>query len=135
MATDIGPKIGVQGESEFKKQISSINQNLKTLSAETKAVTSAFIGNENSMEALTAQSELLAAKSDALNNKLDAQKARLKQLDESGIDPTSASYQKLLQDMYNTEAALNKNEAELKQTKTAMDNLGKETDDTAKSFV
>ena len=134
MVTDIGPKIGVQGESEFKKQISSINQNLKTLSAETKAVTSAFIGNENSMEALTAKSELLAAQSEALNTKLDAQKDRLKKLDESGIDPTSASYQKLLQDMYNTEAALNKNEAELKQAKTAMDNLGKETDDTAKSF-
>ena len=129
MPNDIGPKIGVQGEGEFRKQIAQINTSMKTLTAETKAVTTAFIGNENSMEALTAKSELLASKSEQLNTKLDAQKARLKQLDDAGIDPTSASYQKLLQDMYNTEAALNQNEAELKKNKDAMDNFGKETKD------
>lgn len=31
MATDIGPKIGIDGEREFKSQLANINQQIKTL--------------------------------------------------------------------------------------------------------
>lgn len=133
MPSNIGPKIGVEGESDFRKSIQNINSNLKTLTAETKAVTSAFIGNENSMEALTAKSEVLAKKSEALNTKLDAQKARLKELDDAGVDPTSESYQKLQRDIYNTQAELNKNEAEIQGTKVAMDQMADGADDAGDS--
>lgn len=85
------------------------------------------------MEALSAKNELLSSKSEMLNTKLDTQKKRLQELDEQGVDPTSKQYQKLLQDLYNTEAELNKNEAEIKATANEMDNLGKEVDDTAES--
>jgi len=129
MATDIGPKIGVQGEAEFRKSITDINNNIKTLAAETKAVTSAFIGEEKSMEALSSKNELLASRSEALNQKLDLQKARLKELDDQGVDPTSAKYQKLLQDLYKTETELNQNEAEIKQNEEAMQNLANGVDE------
>ena len=45
---NIGPKIGVDGEKEFKKQIADCNNSLKTMGTEMSKVTSAFIGNENS---------------------------------------------------------------------------------------
>lgn len=134
MANNIGPKIGVDGEKEFRSEINSINNSLKTMGAEMGAVTSAFIGNEKSVEALTAKNELLQSKFDELSKKADLQKTRLKELDDAGVDPTSASYQKLLQDLYKTETEMNKTEAEIKDNQTSMDNLGKETDEAAESM-
>ncbi len=42
MAYNIGPKIGIDGEAEFRRQISQINTEYKTLVAQTKAVTAEF---------------------------------------------------------------------------------------------
>jgi len=134
MSNNIGPKIGVQGEGEFRKEIAQINTSLKTMGAEMDKVTSAFIGNEKSVEALTAKNELLQAKFDELSKKADAQRARLSELDAQGVDPTSASYQKLLQDLYKTEAQMNKTEAEIKDNQSAMDGLGNETEQMAESM-
>lgn len=134
MPNNIGPKIGVQGEAEFKKEISQINTSLKTMGAEMDKVTSAFIGNEKSVEALTAKNEVLQAKFDELSKKAEVQKNRLAELDAQGVDPTSASYQKLLQDLYKTEAQMNKTEAEIKDNAAQMDDLGKETDDVSEAL-
>ena len=41
MSVDIGPKIGIDGEAEFRKELGNINQQLRTLGSEMKAVTSA----------------------------------------------------------------------------------------------
>lgn len=134
MPNNIGPKIGIDGERDFRQEISQINNSLKTMGAEMDMVTSAFIGNEKSVEALTAKNELLSARFDELSKKADAQKARLAELDAAGVDPTSASYQKLLQDLYKTEAQMNKTEAEIKGNAAEMNNLGKETEETAESL-
>lgn len=60
MAVDIGPKIGMTGENEFRKSLNSINDQIKTLTAETKAATSAFDANDDSQKKLTAQAKGLA---------------------------------------------------------------------------
>ena len=54
MAVDIGPKIGIEGESEFRKQLKNVNEQIKTLGSEMKVVETAFEGQEKSEEALTA---------------------------------------------------------------------------------
>ena len=59
MAYDIGPRIGIEGDAEFKQAIKGIDTNLKTLGTEMKAVTSAFDRNDKSMEKLTAQNKVL----------------------------------------------------------------------------
>ena len=131
MATDIGPKIGIEGEAQFKREINGINQNLKTLGSEMKMVTTAFGANEKSMESLTAQNEVLASRMTALSQKSDTLKARLKEMDDAGVDPTSKAYQQLLGQLYDTEAEMNKTESEIKDNEKAMDNLGEEVEDTA----
>ena len=127
---NIGPKIGIDGEKEFKQEIKSINTSLKTMGAEMDAVTSAFIGNEDSAEALTAKNKVLQAQMGELTKKAEAQRARLAELDAAGVDPTSEAYQKLLADLYKTEAQMNKTEAEIKQNTGAIDKMGSETEDT-----
>ena len=42
MAVDIGPRIGIDGEKEFRQELQNINQQLRTLGSEMKAATSAF---------------------------------------------------------------------------------------------
>ena len=56
---DIGPKIGIDGESQFRKQITAINDSLKTLGTEMKSVTSEFANNEKSSKSLGKQNDVL----------------------------------------------------------------------------
>lgn len=60
MAIDIGPRIGIDGEAQFRKELETINQKCKTLASEMKAVTTQFSGNEKSQEALTAKARVLS---------------------------------------------------------------------------
>ena len=68
MADNFGLKIGVEGEKEFKKALSEINQTFKVLGSEMKLVVSQFDKQDNSVEALTARNRVL-------NKEIDTQKA------------------------------------------------------------
>lgn len=59
MATNIGPKLGIDGEKEFRDALYNINQQLKTLGSEMKAVTSEFEDNADSQESLAKQAQVL----------------------------------------------------------------------------
>ena len=122
---NIGPKIGLDGEKEFKQQINASNAALKTMGTEMAKVTSAFIGNENSSKALRATNKQLTAQFEELSNKADIQRKRLEELDKAGVDPTSASYQKLVQDLNKTEAEMNKTAAEIDKNNEKLKNHGK----------
>ena len=84
MSVDIGPKIGIDGEAEFRKELNNINQQLKTLGSEMKAVTSAFEAGDDSQEALAAQSQVLT-------RQLSAQEEKLTQL-QKGLDAAAQKY-------------------------------------------
>ncbi len=132
MAYDIGPKIGIEGEAEFRKQINNITQTMRTLGTEMKAVSSEFIGNENSMEAYT-------AKTDVLNKQIDTQKQKLDLL-QQGLQAAANKYgeadsktQRWQQAVNTATADLNKLEAELRSNNSAMDALANDTEDAAGS--
>lgn len=98
MANDIGPKIGIDGEAEFRSSISAINAQMKSLAAEMKAVTAEFASNAKSEEALTARNEVLgrsveAAKSklNTLDGQLDRQKGKLDELAQE-LERAAAEY-------------------------------------------
>ena len=46
MSENIGPKIGIEGEAEYKKQLDKIIQQSKELASEMKTVTSEFDKNK-----------------------------------------------------------------------------------------
>lgn len=74
---DIGPKIGIDGEAEFRKQLKEINSGLKTLGTEAKAVAAEFQGQENSTEALTAKTDILTRQILSLKDGLELQSRML----------------------------------------------------------
>ncbi|WP_313584195.1 phage tail protein [Lacrimispora sp.] len=82
MAVDIGPKIGIDGEAEFRKQINLLTTQIKTFGSEMQAVTSEFGSNQRSAEALTAKNEVLNKAIDSQTQKLDELKKGLSQSQE-----------------------------------------------------
>lgn len=58
MAVNIGPRIGIEGEKEYRAQINNIIQSQKTLAAEMNVVASEFDKAENKQEKLTKQSDI-----------------------------------------------------------------------------
>lgn len=59
MAVDIGPRIGIDGEKQFRNQLNNINQSIKTLGSEMKSVTAEFTKNGDKQEYVKKQTELL----------------------------------------------------------------------------
>lgn len=59
MAVNIGPRIGIEGESEYRKQLNGIIQQSKLLASEMKALTTSFDKNGKSLEQNAKQHKLL----------------------------------------------------------------------------
>lgn len=133
MAVDIGPKIGIEGEKEFRDALKSMSTQLKTLDTEMKAVTSAFNANDSSQEKLSAQTDVLTRQLGLQENKIsEIQKA---------LDYARANYAENSNEVQRWQQALNNATADLNDTKKqlgelsggvdavgeAMDNAGEKT--------
>lgn len=122
MANDIGPKIGLDGEKEFKKQISDVNATLGVLDSEMKLVTSAFDANDKSTENLTKQNEVYQKQVSALTTKLDAQKNRLNELT-AAYGENDPRVKKMQSEVNKTEAQINTYNRKLEEnTETVKEN-------------
>ena len=77
MAFDIGPKIGIEGELEYKKALKEIEQGQRVMASELQKVSASFAGQENSIEALTARHDVLQRTLYGEEEKLDALRAAL----------------------------------------------------------
>lgn len=149
MATDIGARIGIDGEKSFRDSLSAVNAQLKNLGSEMKAVVSSFTGMEDSEESLTAQGKVLERSIQASANKIsllvgqsERAKAKLdqlaKELDDAtrsfGANSTEAiraqnAYNKQVRVVNNLESQINSATADMNKMKRQMDSLGKSADE------
>lgn len=125
MAYDIGPKIGIDGEAEFRAALKTIASQAKTLGAEMKAVTSAFDKNDKSEKALTAQSEVLTKQIQLQKDKLELQNKALEEARKKFGDADDAT-QRWQQVVYNSTAELNKLERKLAEAEKGLKDLASE---------
>mgnify|MGYP002766275496 FL=1 len=119
MAADIGPKIGIDGEKEFRDALKSMGQQLKTLGTEMTAVTSAFDVDNDSQKKLAAQS-------DVLNRQLEVQQQRLGEI-QKALDYAKANYSENSNEVQRWQQALNNATADMNKTKAAIKDLGDES--------
>ena len=77
MAVNIGPKIGIDGEAEFRKSINAIIQQQKTLSSEMKAVTAGFDKSTSAQKKAKAQAEVLSKQVKVQRDRVDKLKEGL----------------------------------------------------------
>ena len=133
MAYDIGPKIGIEGEAEYRNQLKQIITAQKTLATEMTATASAFDKGERSMESFTAKNRVL-------EKQIAAQKDKMELL-RRAVDEASKKYgeaddrtQKWQQALNRATADLNNMERELKQNQDAMAELSDETGKLSKNL-
>lgn len=131
MAVDIGPRIGIDGESEFRKQIQNVNQSIKTLQSEMKAVTAEFADNASAEQRLAAQNKTLTATIEEQERKLQLLKDGLqKSAQEYGENDTKTL--KWKQAVNDATTALNNSKNALANNEAAMRDLGNETEEAAR---
>lgn len=144
---DIGPRIGIEGEAEFRKSIAAINAEMKALGAEMKAVTAEFAANASGEDALAAKNEVLGRSAQAaqsklalLDGQLDRQKQKLVSLG-AELDKAAAEFganskeaaraQNAYNQQYRTVAQMEGQyqsaRAELASFQNAMDGVGEAT--------
>lgn len=136
MAVNIGPKIGVDGEAEYRRQINQIIQQSKTLESQMKLVASQFT-------AATTAEERNAKTASVLSKQIDVQRERVKLLAEQ-TGKAAAKYgesdvktQKWQQALNEATATLNKMQSELRNASSGVAELGddmRESGEKALSF-
>jgi CII-binding regulator of phage lambda lysogenization HflD len=131
MADNFGLKIGVEGEKEFKKALSDINQSFKVLGSEMKLVESEFGKNENSVQSLTSKNEVLTKQIDAQKDKIETLRKALENASDSFGENDRRTQQWAVQ-LNNAQAELNGMERELKDNEKALDNVADNFDDAEK---
>ena len=134
MAVNIGPKIGVDGEAEYRRQINQIIQQSKTLESQMKLVASQFTST-------TTAEEKNAKTAAVLTKQIDTQRERVKLLAEQ-TGKAAAKYgeadshtQKWQQALNEAQASLNKMQNELRDTASELQDMDSEMDGGAKKAL
>lgn len=134
MAVNIGPKIGVDGEREYRNQINQIIQQSKTLESQMKLVASSFT------TATTAE-EKNAKTASVLSKQIDVQRERVKLLAEqtgkaaAKYGESDAKTQKWQQALNEALAVLNKMQGDLRATTADLRSMDDEMDDGSKKAL
>ena len=132
MAVNIGPRIGIDGEAQFRKEISNLIQQQKTLASELKAVTSAFDKNDKSEESLAAQTKVLS-------RQIQVQQQRVEKLSQGlsesakQFGETDSRTLKWKQSVNEATAELNRMKSQLSGLENSVDDIGDAMDDAGNS--
>lgn len=131
----LGGTIKLQGESEYRRALKQITQNLREVSSEMKIVTSTYDKNDTSTDALT-------AKNDVLNKRLEEQKSKLKLVSDqykqyqNAVKQSADEHTQLGEKLENAKGKLasieeqcGKNSKEYEEQKKAVDDLQKQYDE------
>lgn len=134
MKREIKTTLALDGEKEFKKGLEDAQRQMRVLSSESKAVTSAFGANQRSVEALTAKNKVLTKQIDQQEEIVKALERAVKESAKmyGEADAKTDAWRIKLN---NAEAALNKmkneldeNEKELKEATAAAKNMASAED-------
>lgn len=118
----IGPKIGLDGEKEFRAQLNGINETLRTLDTELKKTASEFEDNADSQEALTKQNEILNKEIEQQEKKLTEVKKAL-EYSKKEYGDSATQTQKWQRVLNNTETDLNKLRSQVKKNENAINSM------------
>ncbi len=134
MAGSFGGTIKLSGESEYRKALTSIGNNLRVLNSELKVVSSGYDRNDKSVSNLSRQN-------DVLNKKIEEQKSKVnllsKALDQaqSETGETSNTTKKWQVELNNAKAELNRLGVQLDRNTRDMNEFDEATEDAGQSTL
>ena len=133
MSVNIGPRIGIDGEAEYRKQINNIIQQTRTLKSEYEKVSSAGEKQNNTLKKNAEQHKILA-------EQIETQKERIKQLNEmvrQSSDKFGENDTKTLrwkEALNQAETELNNLETKLKELPSSLDIVGQKMESIGSSI-
>ena len=129
MGKTIGGTIKLEGESEYRKALSTINQQIKTTASELSLLSVQYDKNENSIESYTARNKTLEKEIEQQQQKIALLKGALEDASESYGENDNKT-QKYQQSLNKAKEELIKMQREVADNEKAIDEFGKATDDT-----
>ena len=135
--TNIGPRIGVDGEEEYRKQINNIIQQAKTLDAQMAAVAASFAKDATAQERAAASAQILTRQTANAEERLQL----LREMVEKSTAATGENSKETLkwkEALYNAEAAANRlhqQNAEVTATLNGMTTEMQETERESSRFA
>lgn len=132
MGYNIGPKIGIDGEAQFRQQIKAINNEYKTLQAQTKALTAEFDKNDDQQGKLKMQTQ-------QLEKQIENQKRAIEQMEkaleaaENTTDTNSDAVTTWKGKLYDAQATVSQLEKELEDAEDALRKMEDGIEDTAEA--
>lgn len=154
MANDIGIRIGVDGEKEFKTALSAINAQLKNLSSEMKATVTSMTGMDSAESRSAKKADILGRSIEATKQKIDMIRAAYDRAKEK-LDGLGGALEQAKQDFgensaealkaqnaYNRQAAavnhlgtqLNNAQSDLNRMESELQDVEDAADDTTDAF-
>ena len=131
--TDIGPKISVEGESEYRKQMQSIIQKQREYSAELASATAALGKNATAQERATSVASILRKQIQNQESAISAQNLMLqKAVNKYGEASVQAS--KFRTSMYNTNAELQTLKSRLSEAESGLESFSDKASDSGDSL-
>lgn len=112
MAVNIGPRIGIDGEADYRKALQNIIQETKTLDAEMKSLSSSFDANTSTQEKNEKQAEILRKKQATLTKEVEEMK--------KAVDASTDKYGEGATTTLKWKEALAKAETELSQVNSQL---------------
>src|SRR5690606_27558501 len=130
MANNIGARVELAGEKEFRQALSQINAGLKTTASELKLVTARYSENADSVAGLTAKNEALQKKLDQQREKVETLRRALEnaKVQYGETDTKTLKWQQSLNlaeaELIQVEKELKDNSEALKQAQKDMEKFG-----------
>ena len=130
--TDIGPKISVEGEKEYRQQMQNIIARQKEYAAELKSVTASMDENTSAEQRASSVAAVLRKQIAAQTDALTAQKSMLeKTIEKHGDASTQASAYRTA--VYKTNAELETLKSRLRDAENGLGEFASKTDDATES--
>lgn len=126
MAVNIGPKIGIEGEKEYRKQINDLITQQKTFSAEMKELESSFDETTSAMEKNRKKGELL-------EKQIANQEKQVEEL-EKGLEQAKKVYGENATETNKWKQAVANSKTELNKMKKALNDIPKPIQQVGKSM-
>ena len=126
MATNIGAKVSLDGEKQFRQQISDINNSVRLMQTELSKVSSEFTRNNKTVGDARRENEALQKNIDALNNRMKAQQEGLRnaQKEYGATDKRTLEWQASLN---RTQTEINKLQGRIDANNDSINEAGKNT--------
>ena len=125
-SSGVNVKMSVTGVAQFKQDISSANQQIKTMDADLALLEKQFKATGDSEDYLQKKAEILKGKLEEQQKVLETAQAALESMRKNGVSPASAAFQVMQRKVIEAKSGLIDTETALKNVETGADNAGNE---------